>query len=170
MNRSLFRGSGIGALSLAILGHEVDSEDAYEKLITETTDYFIEILKEQWNWIKDQELFKEAIVGLIKEFGLWGALAVALAGLLLITVDFFVALWAPADLIIQDSAAFTALDLAMLTSANFPPPSVVEYTTPGDIDVKIEPIRKDVQYIERRTYSSDSEDSKYRITLRYNRF
>jgi len=38
-----------------------------------------------------------------------------------------------------------------------------------DIDVRVAPVSKGVQYVERREYRSSSEDSEYHIRLRYNR-
>jgi len=38
-------------VALAILGHEVDSEDAYEDLTVEFTDVFVDLVKEQAKWV-----------------------------------------------------------------------------------------------------------------------
>lgn len=50
--------------------------------------------------------------------GLSSAWAAAIAAAITLAINIFVALWAPATLIIEDAAAFTALDLATLTSPN----------------------------------------------------
>jgi len=102
--------------------------------------------------------------------GLGASWAAAIAAAVALAFNFFVALWAPADLIIQDADGFTTLDLANLTSAVTPAPGVREYASDGGIKVKVEPVTKDVQYREQRQYISDAEDSRYLITLRYNRF
>jgi len=82
----------------------------------------------------------------------------------------FVALWAPADLIIEDAAGPTALDLLQLTSVNFPLPLPSEHVTPQGIKAKVTPLDKiPHQYRELREYTSDDEDSRYEIVLRYNR-
>ena len=92
------------------------------------------------------------------------AIAVVLA------IDVFVALWAPADLIIEDSIGPTTLDLVELTSVNFPLPLTSEHITSQGIRVKVTPLDKiPQQYRERREYISDDEDSRYEIVLRYNR-
>ena len=101
--------------------------------------------------------------------GLGAPWAAAIAAAIAFAINAFVALWAPADLIIEDTASFTTLDLAALTSVNFPSPPVVEFTSAGDIDVKVVPVSKGVEYIERREYRSNEEDSEYHITLRYSR-
>jgi len=61
-----------------------------------------------------------AIGDLVKTFGLKGLLIALGIALVVVAVEFFVALWAPADLLIEDATSFTILDLAERTSANFP--------------------------------------------------
>lgn len=109
------------------------------------------------------------MTAIVKKFGIKGLIAVLIAAVVLIVTIAIVALWAPADLIIEDTIALSTLDLATLTNANFPAPPEVEFTTNGGIEVKVVPVNKDVQYRERREYHSDDEDSNYHITLRYNR-
>ena len=167
ISRVLIQNSGLGGVSIGVIGFEIDSESAFEKQIDNFTDAFIDILKRVWDAIKDKA--KEAVIGIVKKFGIKGLIAVLIAAVVLIVVIAIVALWAPADLIIEDTIALSSLDLAMLTNANFPPPAEQEYTTNGEIEVKIVPVSKDVQYRERREYHSDDEDSDYHITLRYNR-
>jgi hypothetical protein len=87
-----------------------------------------------------------------------------------LAIDVFVALWAPADPIIEDVIGPTALDLVQLTSVNFPMPVPSEHITPQGIKVKVTPPEKiPQQYREMREYISDDEDSRYQIVLRYNR-
>ena len=81
-----------------------------------------------------------------------------------------VALWAPADLIIEDSLGFSTADLVALTSPNFPAPQEGPYTTERGIEVKTTPLDKiPLQYRERREYISAEEDSRYEIVYRWNR-
>jgi hypothetical protein len=167
ISRVLIQESGLAGVSIGVIGFEIDSEDAFEKQIDSFTDAFIDLLKRVWDAIKDKA--KEAVVAIVKKYGIKGLIAVLIAAVVIIVVIAIVALWAPADLIIEDTIALSALDLAMLTNANFPAPAEQEYTTSGEIDVKIVPVSKDVQYRERREYHSDDEDSDYHITLRYNR-
>jgi hypothetical protein len=86
-----------------------------------------------------------------------------------LAIDVFVALWAPADLIIEDTIGPTIQDLVQLTSVNFPLPVPSEYVSPQGIKVKVIPLEKiPHQYRERREYISDDEESDYEVVLRYN--
>ena len=99
-----------------------------------------------------------------------GAIAAAIAIAVVLAIDVFVALWAPADLIIEDAIGPTTTDLIELTSVNFPLPLQSEHVTPQGIKVKVTPLDKiDKQYREQREYVSDDEESRYEIVLRYNR-
>jgi hypothetical protein len=167
ISRVLIQDDGLAGVSIGIIGFEIDSESAFEEQIDSFTEAFIDILKRVWDAIKDKA--KDAVVAIVKKFGIKGLIAVLIAAVVIIVIIAIVALWAPADLIIEDTIGLSSLDLAVLTSANFPAPPEVEYTTNGDIDVKVVPVSKDVQYRERREYHSDDEDSNYHITLRYNR-
>src|SRR5690606_8024451 len=100
--------------------------------------------------------------------GLATAWATAIAAAVTLVVNLFVALAAPADLIIEDVAALSLLSLAALTRANYPAPIEAAYESDGGIDVKVKPVAKGAEYRERREYKSSSEDSEYHITLRYN--
>jgi len=95
------------------------------------------------------------------------AVAVTLA------IDLIVALWAPADLIIQDALGLSIADLAALTSVNAPIPAASSYTTEDDIVVNINktipPLKLPLEYHETREYVSDDQDSRYELTCRYNR-
>ncbi|KJS10144.1 MAG: hypothetical protein VR67_19375 [Peptococcaceae bacterium BRH_c8a] len=170
MSRVLFQGlaGGIAGVTLTIIGFEVDDEDAFQQQIEDFEDAFALVLKSEWDAIAASlgGLGSAVAVAL----GLGASWAAAIAAAITLAFNFFVALWAPADLIIEDADGFTKLDLANLTSAITPAPAVREYTSNGDIEVKVEPVSKNVQYRERREYVSDTEDSRYQITLRYNRF
>lgn len=160
----------IAGAALSIMGFEVDGEDAFENQINSFTDAFIEILKDEIAFLKDHFKDVEAIAKKIAEKGLAGAIAAAIAIAVVLAIDVFVALWAPADLIIEDSIGPTTLDLVELTSVNFPLPLPSEHITPQGIKVKVTPLVKiPQQYRERREYISDDEESRYEIVLRYNR-
>jgi hypothetical protein len=170
MNRVLFAHTeNIAGVALSIVGFEIDGEDAFEKQIDSFTDAYIDIVKREWDAVK--ELVAAAGgVSALKGLGLKGAIVLAIAAVLTLAVDVFIALWAPADLLIEDALGFTTVDLAELTNADLPAPSVTEYSTAGGIDVKVSPVEKRAQeYSELRHYASDDEDSQYEITLRYNR-
>jgi hypothetical protein len=160
----------IAGAALSIMGYEVDGEDAFENQIDSFTDAFIEILKDEIAFLKDHLKDVEKIAEKIAEKGLAGAIAAAIGIAVVLAIDVFVALWAPADLIIEDSIGPTTLDLVELTSVNFPLPLPSVHITPQGIKVKVTPLEKIThQYRERREYISDDEESRYEIVLRYNR-
>jgi hypothetical protein len=160
----------IAGAALSILGFEVDGEDAFEDQIDSFTDAFIDILKDQIGFLKDHLKEVGAVIEKLAEKGLAGAIAAAVAIAVVLVVDLFVALWAPADLIIEDAIGPTIHDLLELTSTNFPLPLPSEHITPQGIKVKVTPLDKvPQQYRERREYISDDEESRYEIVLRYNR-
>ena len=156
--------------ALSILGFEVDGEDAFERQIDNFTDAFIEVVKDVWDFVKDHLKEAGAAVAKLLAMGAAGAIAAAIAAAVALAIMIFVALWAPADLIIEDSIGPTVGELVALTSVNFPLPAPRQYTTAGGIKVKVTPLEKVAQqYRERREYVSDDEESRYEIVLRYNR-
>ena len=158
------------AVAMLVLGYEVDSERAFEEQITDGTDFFVDLVKEQWNFIKDNELVKAALKGLVSKFGIYGIIAIAIAAVVLIAVDAIIAGWAPADPIMQESFGFSISDLAQLTSVNFPSPGFGSFEATDDITVTTNPLEKlPNQYREFREYASDDEDSRYDLFFRYNR-
>jgi hypothetical protein len=160
----------IAGAALSIMGFEVDGEAAFENQIDSFTDAFIDMLKDEIAFLKDHLKEVGALVEKLAEKGLAGAIAGAIAIAVVLAVDVFVALWAPADLIIEDAIGPTTLDLVELTSVNFPLLLPSEHITPQGIKVKVTPLDKiPQQYRERREYISDDEGSRYEIVLRYNR-
>lgn len=158
----------IAGAALSILGFEVDSEEAFERQIDSFTEAFIEILKEELNFLADKLDIED--LKKLEDLGKKGLIALAIAVAVVLAIDLFVALWAPADLIIEDAIGPTTLDLVELTSINFPLPLPSEHVTPQGIKVKVTPLEKvPQQYRERREYISDDEESRYEIVLRYNR-
>jgi hypothetical protein len=150
------------------LGFEVDGEEAFEREIDSFTEAFIEILKDQLNFLADK--LDSNDVEKLKDLGMTELIALAIAGAVVLAIDVFVALWAPADLIIEDAIGPTTRDLVELTSVNFPLPLPSAHITPQGIKVKVTPLDKiPQQYRERREYISDDEESRYEIVLRYNR-
>lgn len=159
----------IAGAALSIMGFEVDGEEAFERQIDSFTDAYIEILEDQ---LELAAAGLAAIGGISKLFalGMTGLIAAAIAVAVVLAIDVFVALWAPADLIIEDSIGPTTQDLVQLTSVNFPLPLPSEHITPQGIKVTVTPLDKiPQQYRERREYVSDDEESRYEIVLRYNR-
>jgi hypothetical protein len=106
----------------------------------------------------------------LASFGLAGLIAGAIAAAVVVAIDVFVALWAPADPIIEDMIGPSTQDMVELTSMNFALPAASEHVTPQGIKVKVTPLGKlPGQYRERREYISDDEDSRYEIVFRYTR-
>jgi hypothetical protein len=160
----------IAGVVLSIIGYEIDGEEAYANLIKDWTDVFVDLFKEQWKIV----LANSAIVLKLTELGFWGFVIVGASIAITLAIDFFVAIWAPADLIIQDTLAFSVTDLARLTNINIPSPEANSnntiYTTADEIKVRLMSAEKrQFEYQEVRGYLSDKEDSWYNITLRYNR-
>lgn len=157
-------------VALSVLGHEVDGEDAYENMVTSTTDIFVDLVKEQASFVKGA--LAAAGIGAkdLAKLGTTGAIIVGIAIAITLAVDLIIALWAPADLIIEDPTGYALLDLAERTGADFPAPATPPFSTEGGIDVTVKPQEKiPLQYRERREYVSDDEDSRYAIVYRFNR-
>jgi hypothetical protein len=160
----------IAGLGLSIMGYEIDGEEAFERQIESFVEAFVEILKDQLAFLIDHLKEVEEIVKKLDEAGKKGLIAAAIAVAVVLAIDVFVALWAPADLIIEDAIGPTTQDLVQLTSVNFPLPLPSEYITPQGIKVKVTPLEKtSLKYREKREYASDDEESRYEIVLRYNR-
>ena len=160
----------IAGVALSIRGFEIDGEEAFEKQIESTLDVFISILKDQLAFVLDHLKEAGAIASKLASFGLAGLIAGAIAAAVVVAIDVFVALWAPADPIIEDMIGPSTQDLVELTSMNFALPAASEHVTPQGIKVKVTPLGKlPGQYRERREYISDDEDSRYEIVFRYTR-
>jgi hypothetical protein len=170
ITRTLFQGEQpIAALAMSILGHEVDSEDAYEQLITEWTDIFVDLVKDQLGEL-GAALTAAGGLKALGKLAPWQWWVIAIAIAVTLVIDLIVALWAPADLIIEDSLGLTAVELAELTSPDFPSPGEDQYTSSQDIEVRRQALDKlPTQYREQRRYHSPDEESTYLLTLRLNR-
>jgi hypothetical protein len=154
----------IAGIALSIRGFEIDGEAAFEQQIESTLDVFISILKDQLAFVLDHLKEAGSVAAKLAGYGLQGLIAGAIAAAVV------VALWAPADPIIEDMIGPSTQDLVELTSVNFPLPAASEHNTPQGIKVKVTPLDKSPgQYRERREYISDDEDSRYEIVFRYNR-
>jgi hypothetical protein len=160
------------AMVMSVMGYEIDSQRAYNQQIRSSTDAFIDIVKKE----------ADAIVAALAALGGLSALTklstvelivAGIAAVITLGFDIIYALWAPADLIIQDSIGLTITDLANLTSANEPAPDPTTFTTEGGIVVNVNktipPLKLPLEYHETREYVSSDQDSRYEITYRYNR-
>jgi hypothetical protein len=162
----------IDGVAMVISGYEIDSEKAYRDQINTFTDAFLHYLKIALAAIATGLGAGALALGLkdLIKLGLAHPIILAIAAAITLAVIIFVSLWAPADLIIEDSLGLTTLDLVGLTNANLPLPSSSAHTSQQGIKVTVTPLEKSPnQYRERRDYRSDDEDSIYQITFRYNR-
>jgi hypothetical protein len=169
----LFNQQGpMDGLVMTITGFEIDSEKAYREQINSFTDAFLHYLKIALAGIAaaiTAGAFAVGVKGLLT-FALSHPIILAIAAAVVLVVILILAAWAPADLLIEDSLAFTLSDLDALTSAELPIPAIAQFVSQQGIKVKVVPLEKiPTQYKERREYRSDEEDSRYEIVLRYNR-
>jgi hypothetical protein len=160
----------LAAVSIAILGHEVDNYPTYLAQVEGFTDGYIDILKRLW---KIEAIGTGALTALALLAGASlpvSALVAAVMVAIFAAVNFFLALWAPADLIMQDVVMLSGAQLAALTNDNAPAPAPAEYVTTSDIDVSVAPVSKGgSEYLESRTYDCEDEGSRYEIRIRYSR-
>lgn len=161
-------------MAFSIAGFEIDSERAFNQLITSRMEFFVDLIKQQAKFIGAAI----TAAGGLSAFTKLGSIAGWVAGIaaaITLAVDVVVALWAPADPIIRDSFGFSVIDLDRLTSASFPAPSPASFESEGDggisvnVNTTIPPEKLPLQYRETREYVSSTEDSRYEITYRYNR-
>ena len=161
------------ALVLGVLGHEIDSESAYNNQINEWSDVFVDLVEEQWKFLLGLISAGGGLGTAIKAIGWKGAIAAAVVAVVVIAVDFIYSLWAPADLIIEDNIVLSIIDLDRLTSAAAPIPPATTFTSNAGIKVNVNktipPEKIPFQYRETREYVSDEEESRYELTYRYNR-
>jgi hypothetical protein len=169
-DRALFTQSvPVLGVAMSVNGYEVDGEDAYNKMITSSTDIFVDLVKEQAAFIKGA-LAAAGGAAALGKLGVVGAIIVGIAAAVTLGIDLIIALWAPADPIIADPTGYTLDDLITRTSANFGPPAAGSFDAENGIVVKVTPLDKlPLQYRERREYVSDDEGSSYELTYRFNR-
>ena len=184
--RRLDRRHFIGTLqnqtvAVAIVGYEIDNREAFEQEINTFADAYVAVLKTNWG------IFAAAAGttagGIATLFG-GPVVGTAVAAGLTFAINSIVALWAPADLIIEDASAISFLPMAERTNLNFPNPPIQEYESSRGIDVTAAPCedtedrdrpeceasaKAPQQYRERREYNGGNRGSDYQITLRYRR-
>jgi hypothetical protein len=175
MERVLFsHNQPIAGVVLTVTGYEIDGEEAYKKQITEWTDVFVELLKEQWAYILASGTITKELLKRLTNLGFWGYVIIGIAIAVTLAIDLFVALWAPADLIIEDTMGLSTTDLVRLTDVNIPAPVADSdktiATSPNDIELRLMQTNKTAfEYKEERGYVCDDEDSWYNIRFRFNR-
>jgi hypothetical protein len=156
------------AITTVVIGYEIDNYDQYAKQVQGFQDAFVNIMSWMWKIIAANAALW-AIVALAAASG-WPLLGAVIGAVLMTLTAVFLAPWAPADLVAQDTFVLSMGDLFALTSGNFPSPPPQSYVADQGIRVGVEAIEKGAShYLERRKYRCDDEDSEYHVTLRYTR-
>lgn len=172
-------GGDLQACSVSLTGYEIDDTDVYKDQVREGWTIF----KEMWDELQlPYEIISTVatiaeFVGLLSSLGasIVGAIAAACAFI----ISVFYAMWAPPDLIMRDNINLTLTGLDFLTHPMTQVPKDEQYEA-DSIKVQVVPEMKFevhatqdhegyMEYIERRRYRCDDEDSTYWLTLRYRR-
>jgi hypothetical protein len=161
-------GHPLSAVTMLIVGYEIDNWAAYCNQVDSFFDAYVDLLKYAWKALLANAAI-DVVFAIAASSG-WPLVIAAAAFVLWAAIAVFVALWAPADLIIHDVVTWSASDLAQLTDDAFPPPLPSQYQMEGDIKVDVSTVQKGGnEYLERREYKAADEDSRYSITLSYSR-
>jgi len=167
MNRALFSGCS-DAVSMALIGFEIDNEEAYKEQVEGFGEAFELYITSAWS--KFAASLSTVGSAIAVAAGLGAYWATAIASLVTLAIGIIFAIWAPADLVIEDPMGLTSLQLDQMTNANFPPPPDGNYRTADGIDVRTRVVAKMAnQCLEERVYRSSSENSRYCMTLQYTR-
>ena len=157
---------------MSVLGYEIDSQRAYNKQVTDSMNYFRDLVKQElkYVWSAIELLGGASFIG---KMGWTGWLLAGIAVAITVGIDGLIAWWAPADPIINDAFGLTISDLAALTNTNVPAPEPSTHETASGIVVNINtlmpPVKVPQEYHETREYVSSDQDSRYSITYRFNR-
>jgi hypothetical protein len=161
-------------MAMTVAGFEIDSERAFNQLITSRMDFFVDLIKQQAKFIGAGVTAAGGLAAFTK-LGAVGAWIAGIAAAVTLAIDIVVAMWAPADPIIRDSFGFSVIDLDRLTSASFPAPPPFSFVSEGEGSISVNvnkttpPEKLPLQYRETREYVSETEDSRYEILYRFNR-
>ncbi|HEU4957631.1 MAG TPA: hypothetical protein VFT40_08395 [Sphingomicrobium sp.] len=159
-------------MAFAVIGHEVDSEWAYNRQIDEWTDYFIHLLDVQKEFLLALITAAGGLASL-KVLGWKGFLIALIAAGAVVALDLLIAIWGPADPIIDDLVGLSAIELDQLVSPATPVPPFQSYASQLHIRINVNrtapPPKLPFQYFELREYLSAGEMSRYELTLQYNR-
>ncbi|MEO0600189.1 MAG: hypothetical protein AAF211_02065, partial [Myxococcota bacterium] len=174
LDRVLFSGPVDTALAMTVVGFEIDNREAYEQGVRAFEDAYARILETNWAKVA-------SAVGALTKAGVTaagGSPALAEVAGKAIEQAFIVivAVWAPADPVIEDAAGLSHRTMSQLTSLNFELPEPTAMQTSMGIDASAapceecdDPAKLHHQYLERRRYRSDDQGSTYEIVIRYNR-
>lgn len=171
----LFKGSS-PAVAIALLGYEVDSEDAAEEQLDNFGDAFGLYMETMWKAVVDSGA-GEAVLGAVAAINVAAAVIVAVVAVVAVTVFGLIwAAWAPPDLIGADLLVPTAGLLFSLTDSKTPLAGSSKANVQG-IGVTVVPQTKTppdpkaafARYTEERQYRSEEEDSTYGLTIHVDR-
>lgn len=156
-----------GTLAIALIGYEVDSEDAAKKEIKSWSDAFVLYIKKVWDLIKDKI---EDIVKGLGALGLkWGLIVGAVSLVITAAIGVIWAMWAPPDRMLRD---LIVLDEERLFNLTHPTTALPATTTRVIENVTIQQIPESklgFLYTEERQYSSSDQGSKYGLWFAYQR-
>jgi hypothetical protein len=160
----------ISAVTLVVLGDEIDSEKFYSGELNSRLALFGAVIAAEL--AAAATAFK--IAGLtLAGLSTAGLIATGIGAAVLVGIAITIAYWAPADPIIRDSLGLSVNDLALLTNVSIPPPDPASFTSDEEIEVNVNktipPEKLPFQYRETREYVSDAEDSRYELIYRFNR-
>jgi hypothetical protein len=170
MSRVLFSGTAPAGFGVTIVGHEIDNREAYKQQTTEFAEAFVLIIDGAYG--KLTGALGTTVGTLVGLAGVKAATATAIGAAVAVALNVGFALWAPADLVIEDSINTSFLGLAELTSLNYPSPDRAETTSANDILVIAEPCEDSEEddrpeceasskstgsYRERREYQAETE-------------
>jgi hypothetical protein len=157
----------LGSAAIALIGFEVDSEDAAKEAIKTWTDAFVEYIKKVWDLIKDR--LDDIAKGLGSLGWKWGLIAAAIAVVVVVVIGAIWAAWAPPDMMLRDLIVLDEESLFNLTH----PTSVLPASTIAEIQgVTIEQLPESklaFLYTEERRYRSSSQGSEYGLWFGYQR-
>jgi hypothetical protein len=157
-------------ITTVVLGYEIDNYSTYVQQLTSYRDAFIDVLTGIWKVLIVGGIVNGAVFGFMLGGPIGALIGAAVGAALMIAILPIMAAWAPADLIAQDLYVLSMGDISMLTDGNFPSPDPQSYTSEQGIKVKVGAEEKSAtDYLERREYRCDDEDSEYHVLLRYSR-
>ena len=156
------------AITTVVIGYEIDNYDAYVNQVRSFKDAFVEVMSWMWKVIAANTAV-DVVFALAASSG-WPLVIALIGAAIFVGMAAIFAAWAPADLMAQDTFVLSMGDLIVLTSGIFPSPPPQSYVTDQSIKVDVEAVEKGASdYLERRKYRCDDEDSEYHVTLRYTR-
>lgn len=174
LTQTLFSGTGFGAIIIVIRGYEIDNRDVYKQQIRNWQDAYDEVIKGFWGKIIGA--ISTAAGAAIAYSVLTNPPALVVAGVAALigavitaVVCIPIAIWAPADLLIQDAFYLTIEQFAILTSPAYPAPffPTMGSLSTGGVRVRVFPEAQSFTYSERRQYSVS--DARYSLALKYDR-